>query len=215
MANTQSGNSACQRAAADILHIKTLPDEEGANNRIVKMNRGTARFKVPQLGSDKLELKLRGALAFKSLLLPSRQSSPGVPAHIALPRHSCANPLTSWLAPASTFWILLPPYFPSNSFVTGSSSQSSLQWILIPRRIKLVCSTSIPQPLQQCPSSHSTTELSSHLKPAPSLLFEFSLTSTPLKYFLTFTRPFTDHPGLKWFFCLSALWQWLTLLTTY
>lgn len=49
MANTQSGNSACQRAAADILHIKTLPDEEGANNRIVKMNRGTARFKVPSL----------------------------------------------------------------------------------------------------------------------------------------------------------------------
>lgn len=65
MANTQSGNSACQRAAADILHIKTLPDEEGANNRIVKMNRGTARFKVPQLGSGKAGTETKGGSGFQ------------------------------------------------------------------------------------------------------------------------------------------------------
>lgn len=69
--------TACQKAAAGILHIKTLPDEDEANNCIVKMKK--QRY-----------CEVKGTLG-------------GVLAHIALPRHYCANPLTSWLAPASTF----------------------------------------------------------------------------------------------------------------
>lgn len=49
----------------------------------------------------------------------------------------------------------------------------------------------------------------------PLCRFIFSLARTLLKPFLTSTRPFPDHLGPRGFLCLSALWQWPTLLTMY